>query len=80
MPRTVDFDVHPHLLRHTCITRWFESGLDIKEVQYLAGHADPSITLGIYTHYMAQERRKETAAKIRAVTKLTAKLCNISAT
>ena len=80
VPRTVDFDVHPHLLRHTCITRWFESGLDIKEVQYLAGHADPSITLGIYTHYMAQERRKETAAKIRAVTKLTAKLCNISAT
>ena len=78
--RTLDFRVHPHLLRHTCITRWFEAGLDIKEVQYLAGHADSKVTLNTYTHYMAQERRKETAAKIRAVTKLSAKLCNISAT
>lgn len=39
VPRTLDFDVHPHLLRHTCITNWFEMGLDIKEIQYLAGHA-----------------------------------------
>ena len=64
--RTLDFNVHPHLLRHTCITRWFEAGLDVKEVQYLAGHASPDITLGIYTHYMAEERHRETAAKIRA--------------
>ena len=64
--RTLDFNVHPHLLRHTCITRWFEAGLDVKEVQYLAGHASPEITLGIYTHYMAEERHKETAEKIRA--------------
>lgn len=64
--RTLDFDVHPHLLRHTRITRWFEAGLDIKEVQYLAGHATPDITLRIYTHYQAKLRRAETAQKIRA--------------
>ena len=64
--RTMDFDVHPHLLRHTCITRWFEQGLDIKEIQYLAGHSSVDITLEIYTHYSQKERRKETAAKIRA--------------
>lgn len=64
--RTLDFDVHPHLLRHTCITRWFEAGLDIKEIQYLAGHATAEITMNIYTHYMAAERHEETARKIRA--------------
>lgn len=64
--RTLDFKVHPHLLRHTRITRWFEQGLDIKEVQYLAGHATVDITLEIYTHYMNKERRKQTADKIRA--------------
>lgn len=64
--RTLDFEVHPHLLRHTCITRWFEKGLDIKEIQYLAGHATAEITMNIYTHYMAAERHEETARKIRA--------------
>ena len=63
--RTLDFDVYPHLLRHTCITNWFEMGLDIKEIQYLAGHASVDITLEIYTHYKKNERRKQTAEKIR---------------
>lgn len=65
--KPLDFKVHPHLLRHTCITRWFEQGLDIKEIQYLAGHASLDITLGVYTHYLKEERFAETAAKIRAV-------------
>ena len=64
--RTLDFDVHPHLLRHTCITRWFEQGLDIKEIQYLAGHSSVDITLEIYTHYQGKARRQQTADKIRA--------------
>lgn len=63
--RTLDFDVHPHLLRHTCITRWFEAGLDVKEIQYLAGHANSEITMDVYTHYMELQRREETARKIR---------------
>lgn len=66
LDRTLDFTIHPHLLRHTCITHWFKEGLDIKEVQYLAGHASVDITLGIYTHYLAEERRAETASKIRS--------------
>lgn len=65
--RTLDFSVHPHLLRHTCVTRWFEQGLDIKEIQYLAGHATPDITLRVYTHYLKAERFAETAAKIQAM-------------
>lgn len=49
--RTLDFKVTPHLLRHTYLTRLCESGeLDIKKIQYLAGHADIKVTLGIYCH------------------------------
>lgn len=48
--RTLDFDVTPHLLRHTYITRLCEAGLDIKKIQYLAGHSSITVTLNIYAH------------------------------
>lgn len=47
---TIDFEVSPHILRHTYITNLFLSGMDIKTVQYLAGHATVDMTLNIYTH------------------------------
>lgn len=59
--RTLDFDVHPHQLRHTCITRWIEAGLDVPTVQRLAGHKNPEVTLRIYTHYRESQRADETA-------------------
>jgi len=65
--RTIDFDVHPHLLRHTCVTRWIENGLDVKEVQYLAGHATPDVTMRIYAHYRREQRLEDTAAKMRGI-------------
>lgn len=61
----IDFNVHPHLLRHTCITRWFDEGLDVKTVQYLAGHSRPEMTLRVYDHYVASVRQQETARRIR---------------
>lgn len=64
--RTLDFTVHPHQLRHTCITKWVELGLGVEEVQYIAGHADPQTTLKYYTHYRKQQRQAETAAKLSA--------------
>ena len=63
---SLDFHVHPHLLRHTCITRWVEAGLDMKEVQYLAGHATPDMTMRVYAHYDQRSRSEITAEKIRA--------------
>ena len=62
----IDFHVHPHLLRHTCITKWIQAGLDVKTVQYLAGHATPELTLKIYSHYLEEERRADTADKIQS--------------
>ena len=44
------FRIYAHLLRHTYITELCASGLDIKKIQYLAGHDDVNTTLRIYTH------------------------------
>lgn len=65
---SLDFHCHPHLLRHTFITQCFESGMDIKQVQYLAGHSSPDMTLGVYTHYRQKERAQETAEKVHSAT------------
>ena len=62
--RDLGFSVHPHQLRHTCITRWIESGLDMSEAQYLAGHATADITMNIYTHYRKEQLLTETAKKM----------------
>ncbi|MBV8076675.1 MAG: tyrosine-type recombinase/integrase [Planctomycetaceae bacterium] len=45
-PETYDF----HGLRHTFVTHLVRSGTSIKVVQALARHADPAMTLGVYTH------------------------------
>lgn len=47
---TIDFDVTPHILRHTYITNLILSGANVKVVQYLAGHSKVETTLNIYTH------------------------------
>ena len=39
-----------HCLRHTFVTALIRSGASIKVVQALARHADPAMTLGVYTH------------------------------
>lgn len=63
---TLDFKCHPHQLRHTYITQLFEAGLDVKQVQYLAGHATPDMTLRVYTHYRQRSREQETAQQVCA--------------
>ena len=60
------FHTHPHQLRHTYATKLFEQGLDIKQIQYVMGHADPSITLRIYTHYREESRRAKTIEQVCA--------------
>lgn len=57
---TLDFTCHPHLLRHTYITGLIEAGLDLPEVQYLAGHSSPDITMRVYAHYLSESRMPRT--------------------
>lgn len=52
---SIDFPVTPHVLRRTYITRLILGGVDLKRVQYLAGHADAKITLDIYTSLMGHQ-------------------------
>lgn len=47
-----------HATRHSYITRLFESGVDIKTIQKLAGHEKIETTLDIYTH-TNKERKTE---------------------
>lgn len=64
--RGLSFKCHPHQLRHTCITSWVaDSKLDVKEVQYLAGHSKVGMTLDVYTHYIEEDRLSETKRKIQ---------------
>ena len=45
---SLDFEVTPHMLRHTYITNLIHSSVDPKTVQYLAGHESSKITMDIY--------------------------------
>ena len=45
---SMDFQVTPHMLRHTYITNLIYAQVDPKTVQYLAGHKNSKITMDIY--------------------------------
>lgn len=52
---TLDFAVAPHKLRRTYITRLILGGMDLRRVQYLAGHETADVTLQIYTALMGHQ-------------------------
>lgn len=66
LDKRAGFHTHPHQLRHTYATKLFEQGLDVRQVQYVLGHADVNITLRIYVHYRESERRESTIRQVRA--------------
>ena len=49
--RTINlYDATPHVFRHTYLTIAASSGLDIKTLQAIAGHADIKMTMNCYVH------------------------------
>jgi site-specific recombinase XerD len=36
---------HPHMLRHTFVTTMLDAGVDLRDVQIAAWHADPRTTM-----------------------------------
>lgn len=61
---SIDFPVTPHLLRHTYISNLLLGGVDIKTVQYLAGHEKAKTTLDTYAH-LIYNRPTDTITKVR---------------
>lgn len=47
--------VTPHVLRHTFCTNMVKSGIDIKTLQYIMGHATIDMTVNKYTHTTQDE-------------------------
>jgi site-specific recombinase XerD len=50
----IDKQVSTHTMRHTFATRMLESGINIRVLQELLGHADVKTT-EIYTHVMDKD-------------------------
>jgi len=55
-----------HDIRHSVISWWLKSGMNIREVQELAGHAQASTTLKIYSHVLPGYN-EEAAKKIEGL-------------
>lgn len=57
--------IHPHALRHTMASLSIANGADIVSVSEKLGHAEPSITLNVYSHAneKAQQRANEALAQ-----------------
>jgi len=56
-------DTHLHALRHFSATQAIAAGFDAVTVGARLGHADPSITLRVYSHAV-EERDRELAASL----------------
>lgn len=53
-----------HALRHTFATRALESGMDIKVLSTILGHAQASTTLNLYAHALP-DHKKDSMEKMR---------------
>lgn len=46
----IEMKVSAHVLRHTYCTNLIKSGINVKTVQYIMGHASSAVTMDIYAH------------------------------
>jgi len=49
----------PHCFRHTFATRCFEAGISSKTVQQYLGHASLQMTMDLYTHVLADQKKED---------------------
>ena len=58
-------DISPHDLRHSFAVAALRSGMDVKTLQSILGHASASITLDVYAHY-TEDMSAAAAARLNA--------------
>ncbi|MEA3401055.1 MAG: tyrosine-type recombinase/integrase [Armatimonadota bacterium] len=58
-----DRGLTPHSARHGAATRWLQSGLSLRHVQLLLGHADIAVTAG-YLHVSVDDIAEQLEAKV----------------
>ncbi len=51
-----------HALRHTAVSWLISAGVDVRTAASIAGHASPSVTLGIYSHLVLGAQAKAVTA------------------
>lgn len=61
--------IHPHALRHTMASLSIANGADIVSVSEKLGHAEPSITLNVYSHANEEALRRANEALAQAIYK-----------
>ncbi|HIR24023.1 MAG TPA: tyrosine-type recombinase/integrase, partial [Candidatus Egerieimonas faecigallinarum] len=71
-PETPLPHITPHVFRHTFCTNYANDGMNIKDLQYLMGHSDASITMNVYTHtnYTHAAEQVEKISELRRKTDL----------
>jgi integrase len=62
MAKLAGVDTHLHALRHFSATQAIAAGGDVITVSKRLGHADPSVTLRVYSHAVEQRDREVAAA------------------
>lgn len=62
--------VSPHDLRHTAATLALESGANLKQVQDLLGHSDPSTTMKFYAGVTEEAQRRTVEGIEKLISKL----------
>lgn len=70
LPEWKDIDIRPHDLRHSYCTMLYDAGVDLKTAQNWMGHADPEVTLKIYTHLSKERQQNATKDLENAAKKL----------
>lgn len=56
--------IHAHLFRHTFASYSIASGMNIRTLASIISHANPSITLSIYTHEINAKQKQEEIQKL----------------
>jgi integrase len=64
-----------HSLRHSCASAMIAAGAPVTEVQHQLGHSNPSITLGIYSHWF---KNAESGGVVDALARASIDLTNPS--